>query len=83
MLWTAGECLEGAAITSDTDQTDRAGVYLCGLRVTRLLGMAFREQGTSDFGVDAQAEGKRDGYTTGRLVRLQIKTGPSWFPQAL
>jgi Domain of unknown function (DUF4365) len=79
MLRIAGECLKGAAITSDTDQTDRAGVYLCGLRVTRLLGMAFREQGTSDFGVDAQAEGKRDGYTTGRLVGLQIKTGPSWF----
>jgi len=79
MLSIAGECLEGAAITSDTDQTDRAGIYLCGLRVTQQLGMAFREQSTSDFGVDAQAEGKRDGYTTGRLVGLQIKTGPSWF----
>ena len=73
--------LEGAAITSDTDQTDRAGVHLCGLRVTRKLGMAFREQDTSDFGVDAQAEGKRDGHPTGRLVGLQIKTGPSWFDE--
>lgn len=43
--------------------------------------MAFREQDTSDFGVDAQAESKRDGYTTGRLVGLQIKTGPSWFEE--
>jgi hypothetical protein len=41
--------------------------------------MVFREQDTSDFGVDAQAESKRDGHPTGRLVGLQIKTGPSWF----
>jgi tetratricopeptide (TPR) repeat protein len=43
--------------------------------------MAFREQDTSDFGVDAQAETKRDGNPTGRLVGLQIKTGPSWFEE--
>ena len=41
--------------------------------------MAFREQATSDFGVDAQAEIKREGRPTGRLVGLQIKTGPSYF----
>lgn len=70
---------EGAAITADTNETDRAGVQLCGFRVTRKLGMAFREQPTSDFGVDAQAETKRNGYPTGRLVGLQIKTGQSWF----
>src|SRR5260370_4540724 len=41
--------------------------------------MAFREQSTSDYGVDAQAEVERDGRPVGRLVGLQIKTGPSWF----
>ena len=73
--------LGGAVTTSDTDQTDRAGVHLCGLRVTLRLGMVFREQDTSDFGVDAQVETKRDGHTTGRLVGLQIKTGLSWFEE--
>jgi hypothetical protein len=54
---------------------------LCELRVTRTLGMIFREQSTSDFGVDAQAEGVRGGSPTGRLVGLQIKTGPSYFEE--
>ena len=73
--------LEGAAITADTDETDRAGIQLCGLQVTRQLGLVFREQSTSDFGVDAQAEMKREGRPTGRLVGLQIKTGPSYFDE--
>ncbi len=67
------------AITADIDETDRAGIALCAFQVTRKLGLVFREQGTSDFGVDAQAEMKRDGRPTGRLVGLQIKAGPSYF----
>ncbi len=43
------------AITADIDETDRAGIALCAFQVTRQLGLVFREQGTSDFGVDAQA----------------------------
>jgi tetratricopeptide (TPR) repeat protein len=62
----------------DTDDTDRAGVYLSAYRVTRAIGI-FREQSTSDYGVDAQVEFKRDNVPTGRLVGLQIKTGPSHF----
>jgi len=50
--------------------------------VTRELGWVFREQSTSDFGVDAQVEMKRDGRPTGRLVGLQIKTGPSYFAES-
>ena len=68
------------AITADTDETDREGIAVCALQVTR-LGLAFREQGTSDFGVDAQAEMKREGRPTGRLVGLQIKSGPSYFDE--
>jgi tetratricopeptide (TPR) repeat protein len=52
-----------------------------GLRVTWGLGLVFRPQDTSDFGVDAQVEMKHDGHTTGRLVGLQIKTGPSRFEE--
>jgi hypothetical protein len=43
--------------------------------------MVFREQSTSDFGVDAQVEMKREGRPTGRLVGLQIKSGPSYFDE--
>jgi hypothetical protein len=49
--------------------------------VTSQLGLVFREQSTSDFGVDAQAEMKREGRPTGRLVGLQIKTGPAYFSE--
>lgn len=66
---------------ADTDQINRAGIGLCLHQVTTQLGLIFREQGTSDFGVDAQAEMKREGHPTGRLVGLQIKTGPSYFKE--
>jgi hypothetical protein len=68
------------AITADTDETDREGIGVCQVLVTR-LGVVFREQSTSDFGVDAQVEMKRGGRPTGRLVGLQIKSGPSYFDE--
>ena len=76
----AEQALGGADITADTDATDREGIGVCQVLVTR-LGMVFREQSTSDFGVDAQVEMKRDGHPTGRLVGLQIKSGPSRFEE--
>jgi tetratricopeptide (TPR) repeat protein len=70
-------------VSVDTDETDRAGLGLCEFSVNfELGGMTFREQKTSDFGVDAQVEMKRDGRGTGRLLALQIKTGPSWFDES-
>ena len=68
-------------IAADTDETDRAGIALCALQVTNQLGLIFREQSTSDFGVDAQVEMKREGRPTGRLVGLQIKSGSSYFDE--
>jgi len=44
-----------------------------------MLGHTFREQLTSDFGVDAHVEIKHEGSPTGRLVGLQLKTGKSHF----
>jgi len=44
-----------------------------------MLGHTFREQLTSDFGVDAHVEIKGGGGPTGRLVGLQLKTGKSHF----
>ncbi|MBY8863554.1 DUF4365 domain-containing protein [Nocardia sp. CA2R105] len=63
----------------DTNRIDREAVGLCEFQTNRFLGHAFREQGTSDFGVDAHVELKRDGSPTGRLVGLQLKAGRSRF----
>jgi Domain of unknown function (DUF4365)/RTX calcium-binding nonapeptide repeat (4 copies) len=44
------------------------------------LNWAFREQPTSDYGIDAQAEKLNDhGKAGGKLIALQIKTGASYF----
>lgn len=62
-----------------TDQTDRTGIHATASIFTE-LGWAFREQSTSDFGIDAQAEKLgSEGSGTGKLIALQIKTGKSWF----
>lgn len=39
----------------------------------------FREHPTSDFGIDAEIEICEDGIPSGRLVKVQIKAGTSWF----
>lgn len=65
--------------TSPTDQTDRAGIHAVGAIFTRLKWI-FREQPTSDYGIDAQAEKlNADGTAGGKLIALQIKTGTSYF----
>lgn len=62
-----------------TDQTDRAGIHAVGAIFTK-LGWAFREQPTSDYGIDAQAEKiNPNGKAGGKLIALQIKTGASYF----
>lgn len=62
-----------------TDQTDRAGIHAVGATFTRLKWI-FREQPTSDYGIDAHAEKmSHDGAAGGKLIALQIKTGASYF----
>ena len=62
-----------------TDEIDRAGIAAVAAKFTAMR-WAFREQPTSDFGVDAQAEKlDEDGTGSGKLVGLQIKTGKSYF----
>lgn len=60
------------------NSTERAGVYRCRLRLSK-LGLAFREQEVSDFGIDAHGELLAEEDATGSLLGLQIKTGPSFF----
>ena len=51
---------------------------LTGLRAGE-AGLIFREQPTSDFGIDAQFEVKEGSTATGRLIAAQIKAGRSQF----
>lgn len=66
-------------MAQDTDRTNRLGINAVGLMFER-LGWIFREQPTSDYGIDAQAEKRSpDGTGEGKLIGLQIKTGASHF----
>lgn len=59
--------------------TDRIGVYGVGQIVQSDLAWIFREQVTSDYGIDAQLEVVDGKNVTGKLIAAQIKSGPSWF----
>jgi hypothetical protein len=67
------------SMSENKDTTSRLGVAAVN-HLFEQLGWAFREQPTSDFGIDAQAEKRGDdGLGTGKLIALQIKSGASWF----
>ena len=59
-------------------QTGDRGITLAALAVQR-LGWIFREQTKADHGIDAHLEIVNDDTPTGKLVGLQIKSGPSYF----
>lgn len=61
--------------------TERVGVAKVQLAIEGELGWIFREQFTSDVGIDAQVELVIDGVVSGRLLALQIKAGPSYFEE--
>lgn len=64
---------------TSTDQTGRAGIHAVSAILTG-MGWAVREQATSDFGIDLQAEKLApNGDGTGRLIAIQVKSGKSWF----
>ncbi|MBE0342772.1 DUF4365 domain-containing protein [Paenibacillus sp. 28ISP30-2] len=62
----------------DTSITDRAGVSLTQLKISNILKWIFREQPTSDYGIDAHIEIYDGSYPSGKLIALQIKTGESY-----
>jgi hypothetical protein len=71
------------------DQIGRSGVYLVG-QVTEDLGWIFREQPVEDQGIDAHIEaaevlitGRGTSFRrgTGRLIAVQIKSGPTQFEE--
>lgn len=57
---------------------ERQGVYKCGLIFSN-LGFIFREQSVEDYGIDAIIEIKDEGYPSGKLIAVQIKSGDSYF----
>ncbi|MGW1543269.1 DUF4365 domain-containing protein [Streptomyces sp. NPDC002309] len=73
-----------------THLVDRAGVTMAGYLITTRLGWLFREQETSDVGIDAHLEvvsgasmsAQSTGGATGRLLAVQIKSGQSQFAAA-
>ncbi len=58
------------------------GVTLTKLAVEKELDWLFREQPTEDYGIDAQVEIVEGEAVSGKLLALQIKSGPSCFKQA-
>ena len=57
---------------------EREGIHAVGSIISK-MGWVFREQPTTDFGIDAQVEIVEDGKPTGALIALQIKSGDSFF----
>ncbi|MCE5322911.1 DUF4365 domain-containing protein [bacterium] len=62
--------------TRDTDFVERMGVHHTGDIFAR-AGVIFRETQCSDTGIDAEIELVHDGYASGQLAKLQIRSGDS------
>lgn len=60
--------------------TERLGVNAVE-RMFLHIGWIFREQHTTDVGIDAQVEICEDGVATGKVLAIQIKSGASYFRQ--
>lgn len=64
-----------------SDSIGRQGVSLASVAFEK-LNFAFREQPTSDFGIDAQVEVRVGSSGAGELLALQIKSGQSYFRES-
>lgn len=61
------------------ESTERLGVNEVERIVLNELGWVFREQPIVDMGIDAHLERVQEGNPDGKLLAIQIKTGPSHF----
>ncbi len=68
-----GQTMEPSALI------DRIGVSAVGQVVQSEIAWIFREQVTSDYGIDAQIEVVDGRNVTGKLIAAQIKSGTSYF----
>lgn len=72
---------QGTRIMSKNEATNRAGVGLATTAFER-NGFTFREQPTSDFGIDAHVEMRDvEQSPTGQLLAVQLKTGQSYLEE--
>jgi hypothetical protein len=69
-------------MAGDSDNTGRWGVHIAAAAF-EAIGFAFREQLTSNFGIDAHIEPRCDSCGTGELIALQIKSGDSYFREVV
>jgi hypothetical protein len=74
---------EGFVKADDHQLVERQGVALVQSLTVTDLRWLFREQAVSDVGIDAQLEIVVNGRATGRLLALQIKSGDSYFREAV
>ncbi len=61
-----------------SNSIEREGVHHCG-KVIEKMGLIFREQLNSDYGIDAIIETHNKDYVSGKLIAVQIKSGESYF----
>ena len=59
--------------------TERLGVNATEHLIVKEVGWIFREQPIVDMGIDAHIESVENGNPSGKLIGVQIKTGPSHF----
>lgn len=65
---------------NNTDITGQLGVHKCGL-IFGKMGFLFRPQTVEDYGIDAIIETVNNGYPSGKLIAVQIKSGDSYFKE--
>jgi hypothetical protein len=63
-------------------QTERLGVTKADFFFSS-VGWLFREQTIHDYGVDAHVEIVNEGYPTGALIAIQVKSGESFFNEEI
>lgn len=74
--------LSFVANPNESDHLGEIGVAAVNLVVRKEMGWIFRQQPISDRGIDAEIEIQAPGGdATGRLIALQIKTGPSFLSE--
>jgi len=63
---------------TESHHTERIGVHAVASKVHEEFGWLFREQ-SEDYGIDAEIEVVSNDEPTGRIIAVQIRSGPSYF----
>jgi hypothetical protein len=65
----------------DDELQNRSGIHAVGCICSDEMRWLFREQPTSDMGIDAHIETIEGERASGKLIAMQIKSGPSYFSE--